>query len=725
MERVVQMTQKEEAYTIDDLLLKARSYIKNDDDIALIKKAYSFAAKAHAGQLRLTGDDYMLHPLNVAFILTEIYADSQTLATALLHDVINFTDTKIEEVEAFFGPEIRELVDGISRINKLSLSADNEALASYHKKILVGLSEDVRIIILKIADRLHNMRTLWAIPERKRKEKAKETLEILAPIAHRLGINHIKSELEDLSLKYYKPDVYNDILEKLSESRQELDKSVNEMMQSVSKILSDNNISHDMKGRTKSVYSIYNKLNKGKSFNEIYDILALRYLVNTEAECYLALGLIHAKYKPVPKRFKDYISRPKANGYQSLHTTVFGVDGKLFEIQIRTYEMDKVAEYGFASHWSYKEHGVNKTNEMEQKLKSFRSIIELNEQQVEGEEFVNTVKNEVFNSNNIYVYTPKGDVFELPLGSTPIDFAYRVHTSVGHQMVGAIVNGNIVPIDYKLKDGDIVKINTNKNNKGPSKEWLNIAYTTSAKNKIKAFFSKIDKDELISSGKEQLIKTIRRKKLSINDVMLPENISRVIDEYGLSSENDLYYEIGIGKYNPTQIIKSIEGEKDDEKKIIEKVLKYSSNQMEGNGDVIIDGISDLKVSFGGCCKPIKGDQIVGYISKGNGITIHRNNCYNICDITDRIIAAKWNPNSNKKYVTNVLIYAQKKEDLLLDIISKTTSLNVGVKSVNTISNTDYNMFDIDILIEDTDKLNNYISIIRQLPYVTSVERGNK
>ena len=658
-------------------------------------------------------------------ILTEVYADSQTLATALLHDVINFTDTKLEDVENEFGNEIKNLVDGISRINKLSLSADNEALASYHKKILVGLSGDVRIIILKIADRLHNMRTLWAIPERKRKEKAKETLEILAPIAHRLGINHIKSELEDLSLKYYKPDVYNDILEKLNESRQELDKSVEKMMDSVSKILDSNNIKHEMKGRTKSVYSIYNKLQKGKMFNQIYDILALRYLVNTEAECYLALGLIHAKYKPVPKRFKDYIARPKANGYQSLHTTVFGVDGKLFEIQIRTYDMDKVAEYGFASHWSYKENGVNKVNAMEQKLKSFRSIIELNEQQVEGEEFVNTVKNEVFNPTNIYVYTPKGDVFELPIGSTPIDFAYRVHTSVGHQMIGAIVNDNIVPLDYKLKNNDIVKINTNKNSKGPSKEWINICFTTSAKNKIKAFFSKIDKEKVTQDGKDLLIKTIRRKKLSINDIMDDKKISIALDDLGLNNENELYYEIGIGKYNPTSVIKTILGEKEEEKRVLDKVLKYSSKQMEANGDIIIDGIDDLKVSFGGCCKPVKGDQIVGYISKGNGITIHRKNCYNICDINDRIISASWNLNSNKKYVANVLIYTIKKDNLLLDIISKTTSFNIGIKSVNTIVNTDYNIYDIDILIEDLDKLKSYISQLSQLQYVTSVERGFK
>lgn len=717
--------QKEDAYTLDDLLEKAKIYIKSDEDIELIKKAYLFASKVHAGQLRLTGDDYMLHPLNVALILTEIYADAQTLSAALLHDVINFANVTIEEIEKEFGPEMKALVDGISRINKLSLSADNEALVSYHKKILVGLSGDVRIIILKIADRLHNMRTLWAIPENKRKEKAKETLEILVPIAHRLGINHIKSELEDLSLKYWKPDVYNDILEKLSESRTELDKSVDKMMESVSKILDENNIPHEMKGRSKSVYSIYNKLQKGKTFNEIYDILALRYFVNTVSDCYLALGAIHAKYKPMPKRFKDYIARPKANGYQSLHTTVFGVDGKLFEIQIRTYEMDKVAEYGVASHWSYKEHGINKVNDMELKLKSFRTVIELNEQQVEGEEFVNTVKNEVFNPTNIYVYTPKGDVFELPIGSTPIDFAYRVHTSVGHQMIGAIVNGNIVSLDYKLKDGDIVKINTNKNSKGPSQEWINICFTTSAKNKIKAFFSKIDKEKTTSDGKDMLIKTIRRKKLSINDIMDDKKIKIALDDLGLNNENELYYEIGIGKYNPTSVIKTILGEKEDEKRALEKVLKYSSKTMEASGDIIVDGMDDLKVSFGGCCTPVKGDDVVGYISKGNGITIHRRNCHNICNLNERIINVHWNDNASKKYVTNVIIYTEKKDNLLLDIISKTTSMNVGVKSVNTISNTDYNAYDLDILVDDKETLDRYMNVIGQLPFVTSIERGNK
>lgn len=720
------MKLEEKAHTIDDLLEKVREYIKDEKEIEKIKEAYSFASKAHFGDKRLTGDDFILHPLNVAYILTEIYADYETLMTALLHDVINFANVSLDEIEEKFGSEIRMLVNGISKINKLSLSADSDALASYYKKILVGLSSDVRIIILKIADRLHNMRTLWAIPENKRKEKAKETLEILVPIAHGLGINHIKSELEDLCLKYYKPDVYNDILEKLNETRQELDKSVDKMMDSVSKILLDANIPHEMKGRSKSVYSIYKKLQKGKKFNEIYDILALRYFVNTDAECYLALGAIHAKYKPVPRRFKDYIARPKPNGYQSLHTTVFGVDGKLFEIQIRTYDMDYVAEYGFASHWSYKE-GRNKKNNIEEKLLTFRNLIEFNEQQVESEEeFVNAVKNEVFNDKNIYVYTPKGDVFELPIGSTPIDFAYRVHTSVGHQMVGAIVNNVIAPLNYVLKDGDIVKINTNKNSKGPSQEWINIAYTTSAKNKIKNFFTKIDREETTNQGKELLFKTIKRKKLSINDVLDEKNIKRVVEEYNLNNENDLYYEIGIGRYNPTSIIKTLIGEKDaEEKPIINRILSNSSNISNKSADVTIDGIDGIKVTFGKCCMPVYGDEIAGYISKGNGITIHRKNCHNICDTNERIIKADWNNNSDKKYLSNVLIYTNKKDELLTDIILKTSSLGINIKSINTISNTDYNVYDLDILVKDKEQLDKYMVILSQIKDVTSVERGNK
>ena len=479
--------------TIDELIDKFKKYNNNEKDIELIRKAYYYAEKKHFGQKRISGDDYILHPLNVALILTEISADAPCMAAALLHDTIEDSDATKEEIESLFGSEVALLVDGVTKINKINFSSDSEASAAYQRKILVGLSEDVRVIIIKLADRLHNMRTLDVMSEEKQKKKAKETLEILTPVAHRLGIYKIKSELEDLSLRYLKPDAYFDIVEKLNQKKVERDAAVSKMMDEVSNLLKEHNIPHEIKGRSKSIYSIYNKLSKGRPFSDIYDILALRVFVDTEQECYIALGLIHSKYKPVPKRFKDYIAMPKTNLYQSLHTTVFGIDGELFEIQIRNYEMDKIAEYGIASHWSYKEHkngAVASKDVMEQKLQIFRNIIELNEDSSTPEEFVSSVKKDILSNDVIYVYTPKGDVVELPDGSTPVDFAYKVHSEVGDRMIGAIVNDNIVPLDYKLNNGDIIKINTNKAS-SPSKDWLSFVVTTGAKNKIRAYFSKM------------------------------------------------------------------------------------------------------------------------------------------------------------------------------------------------------------------------------------------
>ena len=498
----------DENITFETLLDGATTYI-DEEGITLLKKSYEYASIIHKGQKRLSGEDYISHPLNTAYILVKIHSDYQTLCAALLHDVIKTNNISYNELEANFGTEIATLVKEVTKINKLSLSADSLYQINYYKKILIGLCEDVRVIIIKLADRLHNMRTLWAIPEEKQKEKAKETLEILAPIAHRLGIHYIKSELEDLSLRYYKPDVYYDIVTRLNNTKMERDTVILEMKTKISQMLNEHNIKHEIKGRSKSIYSIYNKMQNGKRFEEIYDILALRVYVNTESECYLALGLIHSKYKPLSNRFKDYIAMPKENMYQSLHTTIFGVGGELYEVQIRTYEMDKIAEYGIASHWAYKEkidESVAIKNVIEQKLQMFRSIIENSkEEAISDEDFVNTVKKEALD-NYIYVYTPKGDVIELPYGSTPIDFAYKVHTNIGDTMVGAIVNENIVPLDYKLKDGDIVKININKNSKGPSKEWINIVFTSQARNKIKNFYSKIDKNENIKRGEELIEK---------------------------------------------------------------------------------------------------------------------------------------------------------------------------------------------------------------------------
>ncbi len=471
------MAKKNYNLTIDNLLDKVKEYDDNKEHLDMIRKAYEYANSKHFNQKRITGDDYIQHPLNVALILTDINSDYKAICAALLHDTIEDSDGTYEEISKLFDEEVANLVECVTKINRISFTSESEQMAANQRKILVGLAEDVRVIIIKLADRLHNMRTLYVMPLEKQKKKAKETLEILTPVAHRLGIYKIKSELEDLSLRYSKPEAYYDIVEKLNLKKTERDKAVGEMLSEVSKLLDEHNIKHEIKGRSKSIYSIYTKMNKGKRFDDIYDILALRILVDTKQECYLALGLIHSKYKPVPKRFKDYIAMPKTNLYQSLHTTVFGVYGQLFEIQIRTYEMDQIAEYGIASHFAYKENkAVNTKDAMEQKLQIFRSIIELNEDTKTPEEFITSIKKDILTTSSIYVYTPKGDVIEMPEGATPVDFAYKVHSEVGDTMTGAVVNDKIVSLNYVLKTGDIIKVNTNKNSK-PSKDWLNFVIT--------------------------------------------------------------------------------------------------------------------------------------------------------------------------------------------------------------------------------------------------------
>ena len=539
--------------TFDELFDKVSTYIKDEKDKKSITKAYLFAYEKHFGQKRHTGEDYIVHPLNVAYILAELNADYQTICAALLHDTIEDCEVTKEEVADEFSLEIATLVDGVTKINKLNFSGDNEAILANHRKILVGLTEDVRILFIKLADRLHNMRTLWILGEKKQKENAKETLEILVPIAHRLGMHKIKSELEDLSLRYSKPDVYFSIVEKLNQSKLERNANVDLMMNSLIEILNEHNIKHKIKGRAKSIYSIYKKLDTGRRFSDIYDLLALRIFVDTEQDCYQTLGIIHSKYRPIPKRFKDYIAMPKENGYQSLHTTVFGENGQLYEIQIRTYEMDQVAEHGVASHWSYKEKGKSiMQSAMEDKLQFFRTIMELSTEAESDELFVNSVKEDVL-KNIIYVFTPKGDVIELPSGATPIDFAYRVHSKVGDSMVGAIVNNNIVPLDYQLQNNDIVKINTNKSST-PSREWINMAYTVQAKNKIKSYFNRIDKEENLKKGEELLLKELRRKKLSSTEFFKDENIDKILEEYHVGDLTELYIGIGSGKFSSISII---------------------------------------------------------------------------------------------------------------------------------------------------------------------------
>lgn len=713
------MSVKTENITIEDLLNRVATYDDNPEDQKLIRNAYDYAYRKHFSQKRITGDDYITHPLNVAWILTDVNADGKAIAAALLHDTIEDSDSTYEEINNLFGEEVAKIVDGVTKINRLNFTTDSEQMAANQRKILVGLSTDVRVLIVKLADRLHNMRTLYVLSEAKQKRKAKETLEILTPVAHRLGMYKLKSELEDLSLRYLNPDAYYEIVEKLNLKKTERDEAVGKMLDEVSNLLTEHNIPHEIKGRSKSIYSIYNKMSKGKKFEDIYDILALRVFVNTEQECYLALGLIHSKYKPVPKRFKDYIAMPKTNLYQSLHTTVFGIDGQLFEIQIRTYEMDKIAEYGIASHWSYKENkSPNSKDIMEQKLEIFRSIIELNEDAKTPEEFISNVKKDLLFNDSIYVYTPKGDVIELPKGSTCVDFAYRVHSEVGDKMVGAIVNDSIVPFNYILKTGDIIKVNTSKLSKGPNKDWLNFVATSQAKNKIRAFYTKREKDENLTRGIDIFEKALHKRNLPIQET-IDEYLNTILENFKLKDLDDLYIALGQGKYTIASIMHIINKKDNPATKLLKKTPEPKKPIIKN--DILVEGMNEIKVSLSGCCKPIPGDNIIGYITKGSGITVHRSSCKNIIDLDERLINVKWNDDLTKKFPTDILIYTTP-NDNLLDIITKASSNNIVIDSVTTITKSEFRIYSLTILVENTIALEKFFRELYNLSFVDKVER---
>lgn len=706
--------------TFYDLIEKVRKYNDDDDELRIIEKAYNYAKEKHFTQKRITGDDYITHPLNVAYILTDVNADYKAICAALLHDTIEDSDGSFQEIEKLFGYDIANLVECVTKINRINFNSDSEQMVANQRKILVGLASDVRVLIIKLADRLHNMRTLYVFSPEKQQRKARETLEILTPVAHRLGMYKIKSELEDLCLRYLNPSAYFDILEKLNYKKTEMDEAVGKMLDEVSSLLKEHGIRHEIKGRSKSVYSIYNKLSKGRSFNDIYDILALRVLVDTEQECYLALGLIHSKYKPVPKRFKDYIAMPKSNFYQSLHTTVFGIDGMLFEIQIRTYDMDRVAEYGIASHWSYKEHTSGDSKDaMDQKLAIFRNIIELNEDSSTPEEFISSVKKDILFNDSIFVYTPKGDVIELPNGSTTVDFAYKVHSEVGDKMVGAIVNDNIVPFDYVLKTGDIIKINTSRLSNGPNKDWLNFVVTSQAKNKIKGFYSKIEKDDNINRGMVLLDGYLKKKNITF-EMFQDKYLNKLLDNYKIKDIDEFYMSLGMGKYTIDNMIKSIVKEEEKRKKSI--TLKgISKKKQEVDSDILVENMSSIKVTISGCCKPIPGDNIIGYITKGAGITVHRSNCKNIMDLDERLINVKWNDNLNKKYPTDLLIYTNE-DDILLDIITKASSNDVVIDSIFTLNKSSLKVLSVTVLVKNIEVLDKFCKDLYNIGSVVKIER---
>ena len=709
---------KNEKDTITFKKLEPR--LKKRENYEEIKRAYEYAFNEHKGMKRLSGDDFITHPLEVTKILMDLNVDDTTIIASLLHEVINNGNTTFEDLKELFGEEVAMIVNSVSKINKLELPDNNEKSVIYLRKILVGLAEDVRVLYIKLADRLHNMRTNWAINPAKQKEKANETMSVLVPIAHRLGINSIKSELENLSLYYLKPDVYNDILEKLNNTVAELDDYLEEMKESIIELLTDAGITFEIKGRVKSVYSIYNKLNNGKEWNKIYDILALRVFVNTEAECYQVIGLIHSRFRPMPKRFKDYIASPKENMYQSLHTTVFGVEGKVFEIQVRTYEMDEIAEKGVASHWSYKEKGTKKIqNIMEQKLEMFRNVIEasINESDVD---FEATVNSNIF-SESIYTYTPKGDVIELPVGSTPIDFAYRIHSKVGDTTVGAIVNDQIVPLSYELQNDDVVNIKTNAS-ATPNKDWINIAKTNQAKNKIKAYFSKKDKEEYIAKGKEILEKELRKRRLAFNEILTTDAINKITKDLKLKDLDDLYLAIGSLRYTAGYIINL----SSDDKHNVEDVLLERKREMPKinyKSDILVEGTPNIMVNIAKCCMPVKGDEIIGYITKGQGISVHKRNCSNVPDSKERLIDVAWNMESTNYYYTNIYVTIKDTKDILAELITEIGKKDSLVRSCKTIEKEDRLIYELNIRIKDKEELEKIENAILKISNVTEVSNS--
>ncbi len=695
--------------------LELEPKLKKRKGFADIKKAYLYAEAEHRGKKRLSGDDFIVHPLEVVKILMDLNVDDTTLIAAFLHEIINNGNKTYEDIEKEFGTDVAKIVLSVSKINKLELPNDTDSSVQNTRKILVGLAEDVRVLYVKLACRLHNMRTNWATNPKEQKEKANETMKVLVPIAHRLGINSIKSELENLSLYYLKPDVYRDILEKLNDTVDELNGYLEEMKESIIELLTDAGVKFEIKGRVKSVYSIYNKLNNGKEWDKIYDILALRVFVETEAECYQVIGLIHSRFRPMPKRFKDYIASPKENMYQSLHTTVFGVEGHVFEIQVRTYEMDEIAEKGLASHWSYKEKGAKKIQSMmEQKLEMFRAVIEAGENEEDGLE---DAKMELL-TKSIYTYTPNGDVVELPVGATPIDFAYRIHSKVGDTTVGAIVNDQIVPLSYELKNDDVVSIKT-KDNSTPNKDWLNFVKTPQASKKIKAFFSKKDHDEYITKGKSMLEAELRKRKMAFNDVLTGDAISKIIKDLKFKDIDDIYLAIGSLRYTAGYIINLASNEKNTlEDVLIEK--KTVTPKMDYKSDILVEGVGDIMVNMAKCCMPIKGDDIVGYITKGQGITIHKKNCSNVLQDSDRLVSVSWNENSVNYYYTNIYVFVKDSKDILANIITEVGKKDAIVKSFAMREVDDNLVYELNIRVKNREELGNVMKSIEKMADVLNV-----
>lgn len=713
---------------LDSLMTKIRKYNPNSDE-NLITKAFNVAKNSHKGQLRKSGEEYFIHPVAVAEILADLQMDDETICAGLMHDVLEDTDYGKDHMVEEFGEEITELVDGVTKLTRMKNKSKEENQIENIRKMVLAMANDIRVIIIKLADRLHNLRTLEYMKRGKQIEKASETMEIYVPLAHRLGINSLKWELEDLCLRYLDPIAYYSVVEEIDQKRSERERVINEIIDTLESEVEKLNIKHTITGRPKGIYSIYNKMQKqNSSMDSIYDLIAIRVLVENISECYAVLGVVHNIWKPLIGRFKDYISMPKQNFYQSLHTTVIGLKGQIFEVQIRTYEMHKTAEYGIAAHWKYKE-GKSKVSNFDQRLTWIRQLMEWERTTNDSVEFMDNFKGDLF-SDEVYVFSPKGDVVDLPGGATPIDFAYRVHSDVGNRCVGAKVNGKIVPISHKLQTGDIVEILTSSNSTGPSRDWLDFAVSSGAKTKIKQYFKRAKKDTNIEIGKELLEREVRKKGYDSSKILLQEWLNDIRDKNNLLTINDLYAGIGYGSVNLQNVIKKLES-KYEQKYIEEKSLSdYKDNLSElGNNDsknsISIDEVSNLDSSFAKCCNPVPGDQIVGYITKGRGITIHRSDCQNILNIEakERLIEVKWDNTNVSKYNVKIDVVILDNPGLLAEITKVISKESLNVTGINTKDNKDGTyIISIVIKIDSTSQLDRLFNKLKKIKGVIDVYR---
>ena len=725
-----------------DLITEIKKYHPSSD-LSDIEKAYKVAYKAHEGQKRKSGEPYIIHPLCVAIILAELELDKESIIAGLLHDVVEDTVMTSEDVEKEFGSEVALLVDGVTKLTQLNYEHDKiEVQAENLRKMFLAMAKDIRVIMIKLADRLHNMRTMQYQSPAKQIEKSRETMEIYAPIAHRLGISKIKVELDDLSMKYLMPDVYNDLVEQVNLNRPGREAFIKSIIKEVGMHISNAGIEAEIDGRVKHFFSIYRKMvNQYKTLDQIYDIFAVRIKVDTVKDCYAALGVIHEMYKPIPGRFKDYIAMPKPNMYQSLHTTLIASNGQPFEVQIRTYEMHRTAEYGIAAHWKYKEGKSGAPSNEEAKLSWLRQMLEWQTEMSDNKEFLSSIKSDLnLFSDNIYCFTPTGDVKNLPAGSCPVDFAYSIHSAVGNKMVGARVNGKLVTIDYELKSGDRVEIITSQNSKGPSRDWLNIVKSTQARNKINQWFKQELKEDNILKGKELITNYCKTKGIVLSDIMKPENQEKTLNKYGFKDWNSLLASVGHGGLKEGQVVNKLVEENEKRKKaevtdndvlegIVQQEAKNKDKYKKTRGGIVVKGIHDVAVRFSKCCNPVPGDEIVGFVTRGRGVTIHRTDCVNVINFPEnereRLIEAEWEQvdSSADKYSTEINIFAGNRTGLIVDISRIFTEANIDVKFMNSrVNKKGIATINLGFDIHGKDELNRLVEKLRNIEGVTDIAR---